>query len=74
MCDGDIACVDKSDEKNCKCPTNDFFCPTGECLDVENLCDSRKDCKNGIDEARCGKQQNKKMSFPGIKFVTLGSH
>ena len=74
VCDGDFACVDKSDEKNCKCSTSDFVCPTGECLDVENLCDFRKDCKDGTDEARCGKQQNKKKSFPGIKFVTLGSH
>ena len=57
MCDGDIACVDRSDEKNCKCLTSDFVCPTGECLDVEKLCDSRKDCKDETDETRCGKQQ-----------------
>ena len=63
VCDGDIACMDSSDEKNCKCFASDFVCPTGECLDVENLCDSRKDCKDGTDEARCGKQQIQKSSF-----------
>ena len=63
MCDGDIACVDKSDEKNCRCLTTDFVCPTGECVGVKKLCDFRKDCRDGTDEARCGKQQIKKMSF-----------
>ena len=60
VCDGDTACVDNSDEKNCKCLTSDFACPSGECLDVEKLCDLRKDCKDGTDEARCGKQQIQK--------------
>ena len=63
VCDGDIACVDKSDEKNCKCLTTDFVCPTRECVGVKKLCDFRNDCRDGTDEARCGKQQIKKMLF-----------
>ena len=61
VCDGDKACVDNSDEKNCKCLTTEFECPTGECLGVEKLCDLRKDCKDGTDELRCGKQQTQKL-------------
>ena len=53
--------MDNSDEKNCKCLTTEFECPTGECLDIEKLCDLRKDCKDGTDEARCGKQQTQKL-------------
>ena len=68
-CDGDIACVDKSDEKNCKCLTSDYICPSGECLDVEKLCDLRKDCKEGTDEARCGKQQTQKSYIYFLEYL-----
>ena len=53
--------MDSSDEKNCNCLTTEFECPTGECFGVEKLCDLRKDCKDGTDEARCGKQQTQKL-------------
>ena len=49
--------MDNSDEKNCKCLSNQFLCPTGECLAAEMLCDSKEGCSDRADEARCGKQE-----------------
>lgn len=57
VCDGDSACVDDSDEKNCNCLTTQFICPTGECLDENDLCDSKQGCKDKSDESRCGRQR-----------------
>jgi len=55
VCDSDNACADSSDEKNCKCFTTQFECPTEECLQVNQLCDSGNDCDDKTDESRCGK-------------------
>ena len=57
VCDSDNQCDDNSDEKNCKCFTTQFVCPTGECLHVSQLCDSENDCNDKSDESRCGKQK-----------------
>lgn len=71
VCDGDSACVDNSDEKNCKCFTTQFVCPSGECLHENKLCDSRKDCWDNSDESRCGKQE---LQDSFSKFVFLLLH
>ena len=34
-----------------------FSCPSGECLKADSLCDSNKNCKDGTDEIRCGKER-----------------
>ena len=34
-----------------------FSCPSGECLRADFLCDSNKNCKDGTDEIRCGKER-----------------
>ena len=49
--------MDNSDEKNCKCLSNQFVCPSGECVAVDKLCDSKEGCSDRADEARCGKQE-----------------
>ena len=33
-----------------------FSCPSGECLRADFLCDSNKNCRDGTDEIRCGKE------------------
>ncbi|PFX21360.1 G-protein coupled receptor GRL101 [Stylophora pistillata] len=63
VCDGDTACVDNSDEKNCNCLTTQFICPTGECLDENELCDSKRDCEDNSDESRCEGRNCPKNSF-----------
>ncbi|XP_048584250.1 uncharacterized protein LOC5517652 isoform X2 [Nematostella vectensis] len=53
ICDGDNACLDFSDEANCKCLSSKFACESGECIDVVGLCDGTDDCKDASDESRC---------------------
>ncbi|XP_031559294.1 MAM and LDL-receptor class A domain-containing protein 2-like [Actinia tenebrosa] len=53
-CDGDYACVDQSDERNCACRSSEYECPDGKCLAITKLCNGIKECADGSDEAGCG--------------------
>ena len=53
-CNDDHDCDDRSDEKNCRCPTTKFRCPTGECISPGKICDKKDDCSDNADESNCG--------------------
>ena len=67
-CDGDVDCVDGSDEDESSCfgrtPTNStcskqepfFRCLNGDCIPQELQCSGEKDCIDGSDEVDCGKK------------------
>ena len=40
-----------------------FTCPSGKCLRPDLLCDSDKNCDDGTDEIRCGKEHFKVESL-----------
>ncbi len=69
VCDGDKACDDNSDEKNCECFTTQFMCPNGGCLDVKDLCHRGRDCDDKTDESRCGKKEL--LQFWPLLYVSL---
>ncbi|XP_048590312.1 uncharacterized protein LOC5511434 isoform X2 [Nematostella vectensis] len=52
-CDGDYACVDHSDERNCACRSAEFKCPDGKCVHPSKFCNGESDCTDGSDEWSC---------------------
>lgn len=66
-CDGDMACLDNSDEQNCACLSNEFKCDRGACVHVTKLCDGVKDCPEGSDETNCGRKVKFVSSVENIK-------
>ncbi|OXA53017.1 Serine protease nudel [Folsomia candida] len=55
---GESTCPDRSDQLGCPCQPDSFVCnsrssfPT-ECIHKNLVCDTIKDCSNGLDEAFC---------------------
>ena len=53
QCDGEMDCLDGSDEANCTvvpCQANQFSCDRIRCIPVEWRCDGHRDCQDGMDE------------------------
>lgn len=57
-CNGQLDCVDRSDEGNCRCLNSQFSCLSGQCLSSEKLRDGEKNCQDGEDEKE---EQGKKL-------------
>lgn len=57
-CDGDLACTDNSDERDCACLSSELKCGNGNCVRVSNLCDGVQHCPDGSDEANCGREHH----------------
>lgn len=41
----------------------EYLCPTGECIQINFLCDGHQDCTNGQDELNCQNRTCHHMEF-----------
>ncbi|XP_019904178.3 suppression of tumorigenicity 14b isoform X2 [Esox lucius] len=57
-CDGWDDCGDNSDERNCKCGSDQIQCRNGLCKSKFWLCDKVNDCGDNTDEGNCGSCQS----------------
>lgn len=48
------------------CPPNKFACDKGKCLQLNLVCNSKKDCDDGSDEEACSGMQSFGYSFHSI--------
>ncbi|XP_021172130.2 suppressor of tumorigenicity 14 protein homolog [Fundulus heteroclitus] len=65
-CDGWNDCGDTSDEKGCKCGSDQFNCSNGLCKPKMWLCDHSNDCGDGSDEKHCSCEPNEWRCGNGI--------
>ncbi|XP_007559566.1 suppressor of tumorigenicity 14 protein isoform X1 [Poecilia formosa] len=65
-CDGWNDCGDMSDERNCKCDSDQFTCANGLCKSKLFVCDNSNDCGDMSDEKLCSCQPNEWRCGNGV--------